>query len=126
MVSFVLFLNRVMVLLGDVKLHIFLKEQTVSLLVLELKTPQIYLGLVMIHQPLLAAICNSLELNEYTDWFLPSKDELNELYENKDAVDHTAVANGGDLLQNVNYWTSSYFNSDSVWIQTFASGGGSA
>lgn len=70
-----------------------------------------------------AAICNSLELNGFTDWFLPSKDELNEIYENKDLVDHTAVANGGELLQSTNYWSSSHLNNNTVWVQTFAQGG---
>lgn len=70
-----------------------------------------------------AAICNSLELNGYTDWFLPSKDELNEIYINKDLVDDTAVDNGGELLQSTNYWSSSYSNSNTVWVQTFAQGG---
>ena len=70
-----------------------------------------------------AAICNSLDLNGYTDWFLPSKDELNEIYENKAIVDDTAVANGGALLQNTNYWSSSHQLSNTVWIQSFGNGG---
>lgn len=69
------------------------------------------------------AICNSLELNGYTDWFLPSKDELNAIYENKDLVDATAIDNGGALLQSVNYWSSSLMSTNSVWVQTFAQGG---
>lgn len=70
-----------------------------------------------------AAICNSLDLNGYTDWFLPSKDELNEIYKNKSAVDVTAVDNGGALLQNTNYWSSSHQLSNTVWIQFFGNGG---
>jgi hypothetical protein len=70
-----------------------------------------------------AAICNSLDLNGYTDWFLPSKDELNEIYENKDIIDDTAVDNGGALLQSTNYWSSSHLSSNTVWVQTFAQGG---
>ena len=70
-----------------------------------------------------AAICNSLVLNGYDDWFLPSKDELNEIYLNKDLIDDTAVNNGGILLQHTNYWSSSHSNSNTVWVQTFADGG---
>ena len=51
----------------------------------------------------------------YNDWFLPSKDELNEMYLNKDAI-------GG--FANTNYWSSTEVDNDFAWVQFFTSGGG--
>lgn len=53
----------------------------------------------------------------YTDWFLPSKDELNKLYINRDAI-------GFEYRY---YWSSSENNTGSlsaVWSQNFAPGTG--
>ncbi|MDA9111424.1 fibronectin type III domain-containing protein [Flavicella sp.] len=43
----------------------------------------------------------------YTDWFLPSKDELFKMCLNKAAIDTTAVANGGSNFSVSWYWSSS-------------------
>lgn len=61
-----------------------------------------------------ARICGDLVLNGYSDWYLPSKDELNKLYINR-------VAIGG--FQNVSYWSSSEPNSSAnAWYQYFQDG----
>ena len=61
-----------------------------------------------------AKICDDLELGGYSDWFLPSKDELNELYKQESTV--------GSFVSS-NYWSSSERNnSDYVWGQGFGSG----
>lgn len=60
-----------------------------------------------------ARICNNLVSGGYSDWYLPSKDELNKLYLNKDAI-------GGFI--GVDYWSSSEVNSDDVWLQDFING----
>jgi len=57
-----------------------------------------------------AIICNDLELDGYTDWHLPSKDELNKLYLNKAAI-------GG--FSNNTYWSSTEFQSEPpTWIDS--------
>jgi hypothetical protein len=49
----------------------------------------------------------------YTDWYLPSKDELNKLYENR-----TAIGGFADYY----YWSSSEYDNSNAWIQSFGSG----
>jgi len=60
-----------------------------------------------------ADICANLVLGGYSDWYLPSKDELTQLYLNKTAI-------GG--FSNAYYWTSSEVNSDYAWALGFNSG----
>jgi len=63
-----------------------------------------------------ALICNSLDAFGYNDWYLPSKDELNALFENKDAI--------GGFTNDV-YWSSTEataYLDDFVWLQNFDSG----
>ena len=57
-----------------------------------------------------AKLCADLVLNGFDDWFLPSLDELNELYLNKDKVGSFT----GDI-----YWSSTEDNSGSAWLQLF-------
>ena len=49
----------------------------------------------------------------YTDWYLPSKDELNKLYLSKEAI-------GGFVY--VCYWSSSESDAVNAWAQYFADG----
>jgi hypothetical protein len=60
-----------------------------------------------------ARLCGELVLGGYSDWYLPSIDELNKLYINR-------VAIGG--FANSNYWSSSERNSTSAWVQSFSNG----
>ena len=60
-----------------------------------------------------ARLCYDFELGGYDDWFLPSKDELNELYKQKDPV--------GGFASN-RYWSSSEYSSYNAWLQYFGSG----
>ncbi len=50
----------------------------------------------------------------YSDWYLPSKDELNKLYLNRDAIGGFSVAN---------YWNSSEADADNAWYQNFGTQG---
>ncbi len=65
-----------------------------------------------------ARLCGDLVLGGYSDWYLPSKDELNKLYINR-------VAIGGFfdfvLIDNF-YWSSSEFYNNVAWIQDFDDG----
>jgi hypothetical protein len=60
-----------------------------------------------------ARICSDLVLNGYSDWFLPSKDELNKLYVNRFTI-------GG--FADLNYWSSSETSSTNACGQSFYSG----
>ena len=60
-----------------------------------------------------AKLCYDLVLSGYSDWYLPSKDELNKLYLNK-------VAIGGFV--NDYYWSSTEVSSASAWFQSFNTG----
>ena len=53
--------------------------------------------------------------NSLSDWYLPSKDELNQLYLQKTTV--------GDLVANF-YWSSSEYNTEAAnaWVQRFSDG----
>lgn len=64
-----------------------------------------------------AYICDTLTLNGYTDWFLPSLDELNEMYLNKTDINTTASANGGYIFNYSLYWSSSEYDNYSAWGQ---------
>jgi hypothetical protein len=55
----------------------------------------------------------------YTDWFLPSKDELNQMYQNKATINTTATANGGSNFTDDIYWSSTENDSYRAWIQYF-------
>ena len=71
--------------------------------------------------PAAAAVANST-CGGYTDWFLPSKDELNEAFRNlshsRKGINLTPV--GG--FQRGYYWTSSDYNGSTAWTQYFADG----
>ena len=60
-----------------------------------------------------AKLCHDLTVGGYTDWFLPSKDELNKLYLNKGTIGGFAV---------YYYWSSSEFNATNAWSQFFFNG----
>ena len=69
-----------------------------------------------------AGLARAYDGGGYTDWFLPSMDELNEMYENKATIDATAASNGGSSFINTLYWSSSQASVAGAWCQHFANG----
>jgi hypothetical protein len=66
-----------------------------------------------------AQLCADLELNGYSDWYLPSKDELNKLYINRAAI--------GGLANFWYYWSSTEYiepdgGDDNAFNQSFSDG----
>lgn len=73
-----------------------------------------------------ARICNELQVTEggktYGDWYLPSKEELNLMYQNKATIDATAGVNGGSGFASASYWSSTEDANDNAWGQDFDDG----
>jgi subtilisin-like proprotein convertase family protein len=63
-----------------------------------------------------ADICANLALNNYSDWFLPSMEELNVLYVNLDQKGFGAFTNNL-------YWSSSEYEAGVARLQNFTDGG---
>jgi len=70
-----------------------------------------------------AKACNdySITINQitYSDWFLPSKDELNQMYQNRETINTTASANGGSDFSTNYYWSSTENDNTSAWGEHF-------
>ncbi len=60
-----------------------------------------------------AYICDNATINGYSDWYLPSKDELDEMYLNKTTI-------GGFL--STYYWSSSEDDGYGAWVNLFING----
>lgn len=62
-----------------------------------------------------ARVCDNLVINDSTDWFLPSKDELNELYINRFEI--------GGFDTSAYYWSSTEYSDNSAWVLNFSYSG---
>ena len=62
-----------------------------------------------------ADICANLTLGGYNDWFLPSKDELNEMYTN-------LYQQGLGGFADYGYWSSTEVGNANAWEQYFFNG----
>ncbi len=69
-----------------------------------------------------ADLASNLTLNSFSDWFLPSKDELNQMYINRASINATAMTNGGSEFVADIYWNSSQDNAIDSWTQSFSDG----
>ena len=65
-----------------------------------------------------AYICDTLTLGGYNDWFLPSKDELNKLYENIGQGNALGLGNVGGFASN-KYWSSLEDDNEDAWVRDF-------
>jgi len=77
-----------------------------------------------------ARICNELKITsndkKYGDWYLPSVEELELMYQNKAVINARAVANGGDNFSTGQYWSSTEYGPNGknyAWARHFATGG---
>lgn len=57
-----------------------------------------------------AKLCDDLSLNGFSDWFLPSIDELKQMRINKSIIDATSVANSGAGIEATRYWSSTEYS----------------
>jgi hypothetical protein len=69
-----------------------------------------------------ADVCTNVTLNSFSDWFLPGKDALDLIYQNRAIINTTAAANSGTDLQLDYYWSSSEISNNQAWAQSFSTG----
>jgi|TARA_R110000744_G_scaffold426_2_gene1722 hypothetical protein len=62
-----------------------------------------------------ADLCRDLTIGAYSDWFLPSKDELTQMYNN-------LHQEGLGSFSSAIYWSSSEFSNTHAWRRDFNSG----
>lgn len=60
-----------------------------------------------------AEYASEYSVNGFSDWFLPSKDELFELYKNRDKIDGFSTSF---------YWSSTESSGNNAWLQSFEDG----
>ena len=76
--------------------------------------------------PYAARLCNELQVIQngvtYGDWYLPSRLELNLIYQSRTLINTTAGQNGGDVLISDVYWSSTENSDNSAWGLDFSNG----
>jgi hypothetical protein len=68
-----------------------------------------------------ADICANLTIGVYNDWFLPSKDELNQMYLNIGQGNALGLGNIGGFANNF-YWSSTEYDTNAAGCQNFNDG----
>jgi len=68
-----------------------------------------------------ADICINLSFGSYSDWFLPSKDELNLMFQYIGQGNASGLGNIGGFANN-GYWSSTEYTSNDAWQQYFNNG----
>jgi len=69
-------------------------------------------------------ICDSMIVNDFSDWFLPSKDELNLMYHtlHLHGIGHFGQGSGIDPWMNWDYCSSSQSDINHIWGHSFDTG----
>ena len=68
-----------------------------------------------------AKLCDDFVLGEYSDWYLPSRDELDLMYRNIGYGATAPLTNVGHFTSS-EYWSSSEVDNYSAWGQNFENG----
>ena len=66
-------------------------------------------------------LCQDLSIGGETDWYLPSKYELNLMYENIGQGNALGLGNIGSFSPTY-YWSSTEYDNDNAWLQDFYNG----
>jgi len=69
-----------------------------------------------------ALVCGNYLGGGFGDWYLPSKEELNLMYQNKETIDAVATSNSGSSFAANDYWSSTESGGATAWIQGFIDG----
>ena len=69
-----------------------------------------------------AGLARSYAGGGHADWFLPSKVELDKMYNNRGVINSTANANGGSNFTTDDYWSSSQYYTNNAWRKRFSDG----
>jgi hypothetical protein len=65
-----------------------------------------------------ALLCANLVRGPYGDWYLPSREELKLMCQNKTLIDSVAIANGGSGFDS-SYWSSTEIDGSFAWSRVF-------
>ncbi|MFI1770557.1 DUF1566 domain-containing protein [Thalassobellus citreus] len=69
-----------------------------------------------------AGLANAYTGGGFSDWFLPSKDELAEMYDKKTEINAGASLNSGSDFYLGYYWCSTESGTAAAWSQNFSNG----
>ena len=69
-----------------------------------------------------AGLCKAYSVGIYTDWYLPSKNELHNLYLNRVAINTGITTAGGDVFAGIGYWSSSESMTTRSWLEGLNNG----
>ena len=75
-----------------------------------------------------AYACANLNTEGYADWYLPSKAELDKIYQNRAVINEVAVSQQGDPINQNSYWSSTESSASftdaqtKAWSQDFSTG----
>jgi hypothetical protein len=69
-----------------------------------------------------AYLCDNSTAQGYSDWFLPGKDALYELYDKQNDINFSLLINGGNEFNYGFYWSSSENDIGTAWEQQFQNG----